>query len=204
MKHLAAYLLLGLGGNTSPSAADVKAVLESVGVEADSDRLDKLIAELEGKDIQEVRLPTGSSRGFLEEQLLTPLTADCQRCREACFRPLCRRWWCRCRWCRCRWRRRRRRGEGRGEGGGEGGVRRGYGLRSFRLSASRSRQGHFCAGWVMIAQDPATKGSRVWLGNLEGFVLAKNGRLPDEEHVQRKCCVISKKYKRPCNLQLLF
>lgn len=56
----------------------------------------------------------------------------------------------------------------------------------------------------MIAQDPATKGSRVWLGNLEGFVLAKNGRLPDEEHVQRKCCVISKKYKRPCNLQLLF
>jgi hypothetical protein len=24
MKHLAAYLLLGLGGNTSPSAADVK------------------------------------------------------------------------------------------------------------------------------------------------------------------------------------
>ncbi|KAK0660937.1 60S acidic ribosomal protein P2 [Lasiodiplodia hormozganensis] len=54
MKHLAAYLLLGLGGNTSPSAADVKAVLESVGVEADSDRLDKLIAELEGKDIQEL------------------------------------------------------------------------------------------------------------------------------------------------------
>ncbi|KAK8197259.1 60s acidic ribosomal protein-domain-containing protein [Phyllosticta capitalensis] len=54
MKHLAAYLLLGLGGNTSPSAADVKAVLESVGVEADSERLDKLIAELEGKDVQEL------------------------------------------------------------------------------------------------------------------------------------------------------
>ncbi|KAK7521789.1 60s acidic ribosomal protein-domain-containing protein [Phyllosticta citricarpa] len=54
MKHLAAYLLLGLGGNTSPSAADVKAVLESVGVEADSERLDKLIAELEGKDLQEL------------------------------------------------------------------------------------------------------------------------------------------------------
>jgi hypothetical protein len=54
MKHLAAYLLLGLGGNTSPSAEDVKAVLESVGVEADSERLDKLISELEGKDINEV------------------------------------------------------------------------------------------------------------------------------------------------------
>ncbi|KAH7143876.1 60s acidic ribosomal protein-domain-containing protein [Dactylonectria macrodidyma] len=54
MKHLAAYLLLGLGGNTSPSAADVKAVLESVGIEADDERLDKLISELEGKDINEL------------------------------------------------------------------------------------------------------------------------------------------------------
>ncbi len=55
MKHLAAYLLLGLGGNASPSAADITAVLESVGIEADSDRLDTLLAELKGKDINEVR-----------------------------------------------------------------------------------------------------------------------------------------------------
>lgn len=55
MKHLAAYLLLGLGGNTSPSASDVKGVLESVGIEADDDRLDKLISELKGKDVAEVR-----------------------------------------------------------------------------------------------------------------------------------------------------
>ncbi|CAF9909332.1 MAG: 60S acidic ribosomal protein P2 [Alectoria fallacina] len=54
MKHLAAYLLLGLGGNTSPSAADVKGVLESVGIDADEERLDKLIAELKGKDLQEL------------------------------------------------------------------------------------------------------------------------------------------------------
>lgn len=54
MKHLAAYLLLGLGGNTSPSASDVKEVLSSVGIEADDDRLDKLILELKGKDLQEV------------------------------------------------------------------------------------------------------------------------------------------------------
>ncbi|KAL6414643.1 uncharacterized protein AUP68_01174 [Ilyonectria robusta] len=53
MKHLAAYLLLGLGGNTSPSAADVKAVLESVGIEADDERLNTLISELKGKDINE-------------------------------------------------------------------------------------------------------------------------------------------------------
>jgi large subunit ribosomal protein LP2 len=61
MKLLAAYLLLGLGGNTSPSAADVKAVLESVGIEADSERLDKLISELEGKDINEL-IASGSEK----------------------------------------------------------------------------------------------------------------------------------------------
>ncbi|KAJ4344065.1 60S acidic ribosomal protein P2 [Ascochyta clinopodiicola] len=61
MKHLAAYLLLGLGGNTSPSAADVKAVLESVGIEADESRLDSLISELEGKDINEL-IASGSEK----------------------------------------------------------------------------------------------------------------------------------------------
>lgn len=58
MKHLAAVLLLKLGGNESPKAADVKKVLESVGIEADSERLDKLISELDGKDINEVRSAT--------------------------------------------------------------------------------------------------------------------------------------------------
>lgn len=61
MKHLAAYLLLGLGGNSSPSAADVKAVLESVGIEADSERLETLIKELNGKDINEL-IAEGSSK----------------------------------------------------------------------------------------------------------------------------------------------
>lgn len=55
MKHLAAYLLLGLGGNTSPSADDIKGVLSSVGVDADDDRLEKLLGELKGKDISEVQ-----------------------------------------------------------------------------------------------------------------------------------------------------
>ena len=54
MKHLAAYLLLTIGGNTSPSAKDIKEVLESVGIEADDERLSALIKELKGKDIQEV------------------------------------------------------------------------------------------------------------------------------------------------------
>lgn len=55
MKHLAAYLLLSLGGNEKPSAGDIEKLLSTVGIEADSDRLEKLVGELEGKDINEVR-----------------------------------------------------------------------------------------------------------------------------------------------------
>ncbi|MCJ1297591.1 60S acidic ribosomal protein P2 [Hypocenomyce scalaris] len=72
MKHLAAYLLLGLGGNTEPSADDIKGVLSSVGIDADEERLDKLIDELKGKDLQELiaegstklaSVPSGGSGG---------------------------------------------------------------------------------------------------------------------------------------------
>lgn len=55
MKHMAAYLLLGLAGNTSPSESDIKEVLGAVGIEADDERLKSLLSELEGKDINEVR-----------------------------------------------------------------------------------------------------------------------------------------------------
>lgn len=54
MKHLAAYLLLGLAGNTSPSSSDIKGVLESVGIDGEDDRIDKLLSELKGKDINTV------------------------------------------------------------------------------------------------------------------------------------------------------
>ena len=56
MRHIAAYLLLQIGGNASPSADDVKKVLSAVGIEADGERLEKLIAELQGKDVNEVRI----------------------------------------------------------------------------------------------------------------------------------------------------
>ena len=55
MKHLAAYLLLQIGGNASPSASDIKSLLDTVGIEAEQERLDKLISELEGKNVNEVR-----------------------------------------------------------------------------------------------------------------------------------------------------
>uniref|UniRef100_A0A3B3HUX8 Large ribosomal subunit protein P2 n=1 Tax=Oryzias latipes TaxID=8090 RepID=A0A3B3HUX8_ORYLA len=54
MRYVAAYLLAALGGNTSPSAKDIKDILGSVGIEADDERLNKVIGELNGKNINEV------------------------------------------------------------------------------------------------------------------------------------------------------
>ena len=54
MKYLAAYLLLVNSGKTAPTADDVTAVLSSVGIEVESEKLDKLISELEGKSVEEL------------------------------------------------------------------------------------------------------------------------------------------------------
>ncbi|KAL7461021.1 hypothetical protein ACHAXS_001456 [Conticribra weissflogii] len=54
MKHVAAYLLLVLGGNASPTADDVTKALASVGVEADAESLQRFMSEMEGKDLNEV------------------------------------------------------------------------------------------------------------------------------------------------------
>ncbi|KAF9081971.1 60S acidic ribosomal protein P2, partial [Mortierella sp. AD031] len=54
MKYLAAYLLLTIGGNAAPSAKDITALLATVGIEAESERIETLIAQLAGKDINEV------------------------------------------------------------------------------------------------------------------------------------------------------
>lgn len=42
MRYVASYLLAALGGNASPSAKDIKKILDSVGIEADDDRLNKV------------------------------------------------------------------------------------------------------------------------------------------------------------------
>ncbi|XP_010865677.1 60S acidic ribosomal protein P2-like [Esox lucius] len=54
MRYVAAYLLAVLGGNTSPSSKDIKNILGSVGIEAESERLDKVVNELSGKNINDV------------------------------------------------------------------------------------------------------------------------------------------------------
>lgn len=54
MRHIAAYLLLQIGGLAEPTAADIKKLLSTVGIEADDDRLKTLISELQGKSINDV------------------------------------------------------------------------------------------------------------------------------------------------------
>ena len=54
MRYVAAYLLAVLGGKSNPSKEQVEAILESVGLDVDDERLSKVISELEGKDINEV------------------------------------------------------------------------------------------------------------------------------------------------------
>nr|CCA17514.1 ribosomal protein putative [Albugo laibachii Nc14] len=54
MRYIAAYLLAVLGGNESPSAANIEKILNSVGIEIDSERLEKVISELYGKSIDQI------------------------------------------------------------------------------------------------------------------------------------------------------
>lgn len=54
MRYIAAYLLLKIAGNESPTAADVAKVIQSVGIEVEKAKLDTLISELDGKDINAV------------------------------------------------------------------------------------------------------------------------------------------------------
>ncbi|OAV99630.1 hypothetical protein PTTG_00561 [Puccinia triticina 1-1 BBBD Race 1] len=61
MKYLAAYLLLNQGGNDKPSAEDVKALLSSVGVDSEEERLQKLISELKDKTIADL-IAEGSTK----------------------------------------------------------------------------------------------------------------------------------------------
>lgn len=69
MKHIAAYALLVLGGNESPSAADVKKVLTAAGVTADDAKLNELVKAANGKSFQAlvadglVKLSSGGSSG---------------------------------------------------------------------------------------------------------------------------------------------
>ena len=54
MKHIAAYALLVLGGNESPSAADVEKLLKEAGVKADSEEIETMLSKFGGKQFHEL------------------------------------------------------------------------------------------------------------------------------------------------------
>uniref|UniRef100_A0A8D1XI42 Large ribosomal subunit protein P2 n=1 Tax=Sus scrofa TaxID=9823 RepID=A0A8D1XI42_PIG len=54
MHYITSYLLAALEGNTSPSTKDIKKILDSVGIKAGDDRLNKFISELNEKNIEDV------------------------------------------------------------------------------------------------------------------------------------------------------
>merc|ERR1719367_2125570 len=51
MKHLAAYALLVLGGNESPTEKQVTALLKEVGAKGEKKDIETMIKKLDGKDI---------------------------------------------------------------------------------------------------------------------------------------------------------
>ncbi|CAL1529903.1 unnamed protein product [Lymnaea stagnalis] len=54
MRYVAAYLLANLGGKASPSVADIEKILSSVGIEVEAEKINKIINELKGKNIEEL------------------------------------------------------------------------------------------------------------------------------------------------------
>ncbi|GAB4833435.1 hypothetical protein Ancab_031678 [Ancistrocladus abbreviatus] len=73
MQVIAAYLLAVLGGNTRPSADNLRDILGSVGVEANDDRIEFFWSKINGKDITELiaigreklaSIPTGGGGGI--------------------------------------------------------------------------------------------------------------------------------------------
>eukprot|EP00933_Yihiella_yeosuensis_P039680 TRINITY_DN337_c0_g1_i1.p1 TRINITY_DN337_c0_g1~~TRINITY_DN337_c0_g1_i1.p1 ORF type:complete len:111 (+),score=52.98 TRINITY_DN337_c0_g1_i1:82-414(+) len=54
MKYVSAYLMAVLAGKDSPTAADLKKILESVESEYDEELAKKLCSELDGKTVHEV------------------------------------------------------------------------------------------------------------------------------------------------------
>ncbi len=57
MRHLAAYLMLVIGGKAAPSAGDIKGVLDAAGVASDDADIDRLLAAVADKVMNATRQP---------------------------------------------------------------------------------------------------------------------------------------------------
>lgn len=54
MRYLAGWLLLAIGGNASPTSDQIKELFDTVGVGYDEERAEQVVAELKGKDVDDV------------------------------------------------------------------------------------------------------------------------------------------------------
>ncbi len=54
MKSIAAYMIAVLGGKAEPTADDVKAILKSVDVAVEDEKLNSLLEALKGKNLEEL------------------------------------------------------------------------------------------------------------------------------------------------------
>ena len=54
MRYVTTYMLAVMGGNPNPTVEDLKAILASVGVDADEEQMQLVVDNLKGKDVQEV------------------------------------------------------------------------------------------------------------------------------------------------------
>lgn len=54
MRYVAAYLLAVIGGNKNPSIDDIRKILGSVGIEVDNTKAEKVVKELNGKDVNQI------------------------------------------------------------------------------------------------------------------------------------------------------
>lgn len=54
MRYLASYLLAVLGGKDNPTSSDVEKILNSVGIEVDSEKLKIVVSQLKGKNIEDL------------------------------------------------------------------------------------------------------------------------------------------------------
>ena len=61
MKYLGAYLMAVIGSKESPTAEDVKQILDAGGIEVDDEMLNRVIAKMEGQSAHE-RVSAGTGK----------------------------------------------------------------------------------------------------------------------------------------------
>mmetsp|Transcript_28892 Transcript_28892/g.83722 ORF Transcript_28892/g.83722 Transcript_28892/m.83722 type:complete len:127 (+) Transcript_28892:81-461(+) len=54
MKYLGAYMMTVIGGKESPSANDIKTILDAGGIECEQEMLDRVMQRMEGKQVHEL------------------------------------------------------------------------------------------------------------------------------------------------------